>query len=317
MVRAASLEVIMHIDHLTTFLAIAEHGSFSESARALGLGQSTITARIQRLEHDMSVQLFDRSKTPIELTGAGRVFIRYAQQMLLLMLEGREAMVRIGMTPEQSVSITAAPTAAAAGLPELLAGMGRTEIGGDLPNVSLAIATSHRTFRNVRDGLVDIGITSRHFAHPDITTDIVLDQKLDLVIRAGKADEAAYGGIEGALPLYFLEDGQEDSIRIEALCKQLGIMFGNVLGVRDTGILVSLARSGLGWAMAPHHVVAADLRTRALEAHPEVPSTRLPRMTTCVLTRRGTAEHALTPAIGYIVAALNTHFRALALRAEA
>jgi|GEM_PF-1916412 len=53
----------MDIEQARTFLAITAHGSFLGAARQLHLTQSTVSARIQRLEEEMGTRLFVRNRS--------------------------------------------------------------------------------------------------------------------------------------------------------------------------------------------------------------------------------------------------------------
>jgi len=64
-----------------TFLMVAEQRSFSGAARALGLGQPTISRRIANTEERMGCQLFRRDKRGAELTEAGARLVPAAEQM--------------------------------------------------------------------------------------------------------------------------------------------------------------------------------------------------------------------------------------------
>ena len=73
----------MDIDQARTFLAIAAYGSFLEAARHLHLTQSTVSARIQRLEEALGARLFVRNRSGATLTMAGRRFTDYAKRLVL------------------------------------------------------------------------------------------------------------------------------------------------------------------------------------------------------------------------------------------
>lgn len=73
----------MDIDQARTFLTIAAHGSFLEAARRLHLTQSTVSARIQRLEEDLEARLFVRNRSGASLTQAGRRFMEHAKRLVL------------------------------------------------------------------------------------------------------------------------------------------------------------------------------------------------------------------------------------------
>lgn len=56
-------------------LAVAEYLNFRRAARALGISQSSISARIKTLEEDLGILLFERSTRGVRLTEAGRLFV--------------------------------------------------------------------------------------------------------------------------------------------------------------------------------------------------------------------------------------------------
>jgi len=57
------------IEHIATFLAVAQQGGFSVAGRALGLSPSIVTRHIADLEDHLGVQLFIRSTRKVALTG--------------------------------------------------------------------------------------------------------------------------------------------------------------------------------------------------------------------------------------------------------
>lgn len=79
----------MDIDQAKTFLAITAHGSFLEAARQLHLTQSTVSARIRRLEDELGTRLFVRNRAGTSLTPAGRRFLDYAKRLVLTAEQAR------------------------------------------------------------------------------------------------------------------------------------------------------------------------------------------------------------------------------------
>lgn len=95
----------MDIDQARTFLTITAHGSFVEASRQLHLTQSTVSARIQRLEEELGTRLFTRNRSGASLTLAGKRFHEYAKRLVLTADQARDevglpehyrASVRIG-----------------------------------------------------------------------------------------------------------------------------------------------------------------------------------------------------------------------------
>ncbi|MCD8011539.1 MAG: LysR family transcriptional regulator [Lachnospiraceae bacterium] len=65
----------MLYDKLNYVLAVAEEQNITRAAKRLYISQPTLTAYLNRLEADLGVKLFDRSKTPVLLTKAGQYYI--------------------------------------------------------------------------------------------------------------------------------------------------------------------------------------------------------------------------------------------------
>ena len=92
----------MDIDQARTFLAITAHGSFLEASRQLHLTQSTVSARIQRLEEELGTRLFKRDRSGASLTLTGRRFLDYAKRLVLTADQARD---EIGLPERYRASI--------------------------------------------------------------------------------------------------------------------------------------------------------------------------------------------------------------------
>jgi DNA-binding transcriptional LysR family regulator len=56
-------------------LAVAEYLNFRHAANALGVAQSSVSARVKALEQDLGILLFERHARGVRLTEAGRHFV--------------------------------------------------------------------------------------------------------------------------------------------------------------------------------------------------------------------------------------------------
>jgi len=70
----------VEVRHLASLIAIAEHGSFSAAARAIGTVQSNVSAHISRLEKELGVQLVDRQSG--RLTEDGQVVVERGRRII-------------------------------------------------------------------------------------------------------------------------------------------------------------------------------------------------------------------------------------------
>jgi DNA-binding transcriptional LysR family regulator len=80
----------MNLRRIETFYWAAKLGSFSAAANRLNATQSTVSMRIQDLERDFGLSLFDRAQRTARITPMGRELMRYAEEMLRLSAEMRE-----------------------------------------------------------------------------------------------------------------------------------------------------------------------------------------------------------------------------------
>ncbi|PJI44684.1 MAG: LysR family transcriptional regulator [Rhizobium sp.] len=71
-------DLAFDLRHLKYAMLVAEHGSFRRAADATNIPQSTISRRIQLLEAQLGVALFERSRTGARPTHSGERFIREA-----------------------------------------------------------------------------------------------------------------------------------------------------------------------------------------------------------------------------------------------
>ncbi len=72
----------MTITQLQYALALAEHRNFTLAAEKSFVTQPTLSMQIQKLEEELGVQIFDRTKKPIQLTLVGEKIIEQARRIV-------------------------------------------------------------------------------------------------------------------------------------------------------------------------------------------------------------------------------------------
>ena len=88
-------------------LAVAEYLNFRHAANALGVSQSSVSARVKMLEEDLGVLLFERRSRGVRLTEAGRHFVEqvsigidqidHAVKTAGTLARGERGVVRVGV----------------------------------------------------------------------------------------------------------------------------------------------------------------------------------------------------------------------------
>ena len=72
----------MTITQLYYVLAVAEHQNFTKAAEKCFVTQPTLSMQIQKLEDQLDILIFDRSKKPIELTDVGKKIVNQARNIV-------------------------------------------------------------------------------------------------------------------------------------------------------------------------------------------------------------------------------------------
>ena len=80
------------LNAISTFLCVAQAGSFSAAARQSGMKQSAVSQQIAALEQELGVVLLHRTTRSMKLTEQGE---RYSRDMQLVLDAMREAEMRL------------------------------------------------------------------------------------------------------------------------------------------------------------------------------------------------------------------------------
>ena len=72
----------MTITQLRYVLAVAEYRNFTVAADKCFVTQPTLSMQIQKIEEELSIQIFDRSKKPIHITDIGQKIINQAKNIV-------------------------------------------------------------------------------------------------------------------------------------------------------------------------------------------------------------------------------------------
>lgn len=111
--------------------AIALERSISRAAEKLFVSQSALSQQVIAMENEYQIQIFDRAKTPLELTADGQLYLQAAQEMLRVK---RQFESTVRHRRQHSLCIKTVPFYAANVVPYLLAKLHR-----ELPQVEVQL----------------------------------------------------------------------------------------------------------------------------------------------------------------------------------
>ena len=108
----------MDLSELRIFRAVVREGGVTRAAERLHRVQSNVTTRIRQLEDDLGTALFIREGKRLHLTPSGQVLLGYADRLLALAEEARDAVH--DPRPRGVLRLGAMESTAAVRLPEML-----------------------------------------------------------------------------------------------------------------------------------------------------------------------------------------------------
>ena len=145
----------MDIRNLTTFIQVAESGSFTRAGEKLGYSQPTVSVQIRQLENELGVKLFDRIGHTVRLTERGRDVLTHAQRICHMCQEmAREA--DEGSHPRGLIRLATADS-----ICKRIFGTRFDEFRGRYPGISLEVTTAgtDEMFRLLDHNEVDLVCT--------------------------------------------------------------------------------------------------------------------------------------------------------------
>lgn len=189
-----------------TFLAVADHGSHSAAARALGLTQPTVGRHIRALEDSLEVTLFRREARGMTLTDAGAALIAPARAMAQAAAQMSVAAAGKSETLAGTVRLTASVFMAHHVLPDILAEARRAH-----PEIAIDLVATD-TAENLLFREADIAIRMFKPTQLDVITRHIGDIPLGLFGAKSYLDRV--GRDRGIMEMDFVGyDRNEDLIR--------------------------------------------------------------------------------------------------------
>jgi len=145
----------MDIRHLTYFIEVAHHRSFTKAAQALHITQPSISKMIKLLEEELDVILFYRSAKQIELTDAGKALLYQSQQIVNSFQNLTSDLADVINSKKGSITIGLPPMVGARFFPQII-----SDFTAMHPQISLKLLEvgSEQVQVGIDDGSLDIGV---------------------------------------------------------------------------------------------------------------------------------------------------------------
>lgn len=189
----------MNVEDIKEFTEIVAYASISEAARRNNLSQQTLSRRIINLEKEVGHKLFDRSSA-LSLTPAGKVFLRYAYEILSLVQDMRSEMDEVASLAQGVVKVKRYPTDSFFKVLSCAV----ESLRETHPNVKFEFTSKNEDDRLlVREGVIDIGFV-REVEYPD-RTEVEGEGDLGRILLSSNSFPLVFGVPEGHPVLHMAE----------------------------------------------------------------------------------------------------------------
>ncbi len=239
---------MLDLTQLRSFVAVEQMGSFTLAAERLGLGQSTVSQHIQRLEAELGRKLLARDTHRVVLTGDGEALLGHARQMLSI--EGEVRQLFAGNSLRGNLRLGVSEDFVTSQLPDVLEEFVRSHPSVDL---ELTVALSGVLYEMQDNGDLDLVLAKRRLG--DARGKLVYREPLVWLAR----DPDRIRKLAGPLPLIaFPTPSVTRAVALEALRRQQ-MPWRIVCTCGSLSGLTAAARAGMGVLVQPKSMAPAGL----------------------------------------------------------
>ncbi|KAA8668604.1 LysR family transcriptional regulator [Pantoea dispersa] len=236
---------------LRTFVAVAQHGSFSQAGQAIGLSQSAVSHSIKELEEEMGVRLLDRTTREVLLSEAGQ---QLATRLERLLEELNTTLLDVRSYGEQrsgTVRVAASQTPSAHLMPQCLAS---SQLRYPDIRVILHDRVQQWVLQSVRNAEVDFGIVIGPLQDADFDSEEILQEPFLLLCHQDDAlaqvPQAQWSMLAGrAMVLQDYASGSR--LLVDAALQRLALNVQVVQEIGHPATLYPMVEAGIGISILP------------------------------------------------------------------
>jgi LysR family transcriptional regulator, low CO2-responsive transcriptional regulator len=257
----------MDFDQLETFLEVARHSSFSRAAEKRFRTQPAISSQIRALEDEIGAKLFDRSGGKVAMTGAGKLFQRYAEEALETRRTTITAIAEMERVPRGEIIVGANEATCLHILPEVFALFKK-----EYPDVGVSInrAERARILDFIIDNTVDFAVVSLPVKDNRLTVVPIHRDELVIVAPpnhplARKKEASASDLVE--FPLLLPKIGRTRDA-IENMFHERRLKPNVSMELDSSELMKRFVAAGVGVGLIARSNIADEVRARTLVAIP-------------------------------------------------
>ena len=254
----------LHLDGLAAFDLVATEGGFGKASRVSGRPKATLSRQVMALEDRLGVRLFERGSRTLRLTEEGRALHERTHALLAEIVEVGQCLAERSFQPRGRLRVSAPVQIGNATLGKLAA-----EFSRRYPEVELEIVAEDRYVDLIAEGYdvvirvnprPDATLVGRRFMQDDVIVVAPPGFPRPRAERASAAVRVPAIGMPQAPDNgpWRLGDGVE-------IMPDVRLRLSSLLMIRDA------VCAGVGVALLPRSVIAADIESGRLDAWSDVP----------------------------------------------
>ncbi|SFM48995.1 LysR family transcriptional regulator [Methylobacterium pseudosasicola] len=253
------------VDGVQAFVQIAELGSYRRAAETLGLTQTALTRRIQKLESFLGLTLLDRTTRTVRLSPVGGEFLPLATRLIADFTHGVERLRTTSRLAVGDVTVATVQSIAFRRMPSVL----RAYAGAYPRNrVQILERSGALVTEAVRKGEADFGIHIHQKSNTDLVEDQLVSDPFVLICDRGHslADQSEVRWAElGATDLITLGGASGNRLQVEAQLTAAALPPRGRFVVESTPTAIALVSAGVGAAILPAALKGATQRDDLVE----------------------------------------------------
>ena len=246
---------------------IAAERNFSRAAEKLHIAQPSLSQQLSKLEKELGVLLFKRSTNSVELTHAGAVFVKRAQQILDLVEQLRQEMEDLAELRKGRVVVGSVPVTGAHVLPDVL-----TSFRAKYPDIEIVLIeeTTKKLEELTVSGSLDVCLMSLPVEDPALAWHPLMEEEILLALPPNHALTRRYDRDRpvpfGALKnesFILLKKSQGFRAISDRLFQEHGFEPNIVFESGNIETVQALVSAGMGISFVPRMVVHEGQNGRA------------------------------------------------------
>jgi DNA-binding transcriptional LysR family regulator len=252
----------MDMKHLETFCKVAELESFSRAGEAVYLTQPTVSGHIASLEQSVGLKLFDRLGRRVALTNGGRIFYRYAKEILKLRDEARNAIYEFSHLIRGRIAIGGSTIPGEYFLPRVMGAFHQEAPG---ITISLVIADSQEIVDLLLAGEIEVGVVGMRFDEKRVDVYPLFHDRVIIIAHPehplASQREASWEELRGA-PLLIRERGSGTLKAFEGYVHGAGYRLGDFQIIGEVGSSTAVkegVKGGIGLGIISDLAVQEEL----------------------------------------------------------